>query len=468
MFENTLALRKLQLRQMGDSANSASSRNSAQRRQGEANAAAAAVHWNDVRRVTMLLDAYIQAPNRLCQMPELAGTQQAWDPAINDLSKLIYGQKISVERETARFLNATPAYMTLARNQSITPQVVKIQITKVCQEAAGVEVQAGDTESVTYKAQFITRAHNISEQAMQNRRESQRPARNDPIIARVIAAPIPGQLGPDGSAPALAIPNVQAANPAVVQVDQLIGPAVAQVVSRTSHSQSRRRQIVSVAAGAQPPSIRSRTTDSLLSDFSRMQENEAVYRQHNHTMLAKTFIYFKITHRGKKAEAAFMTAKGQLLSQHIQAFSFLSNLPESPFRTQAISQQRSEILELGRAHREPITRESSSIFLQAHMTFEPGHVQQNIPQNIPQPLSIPQNIQQEVVVEPESTCYICQALIRESDPVMTTPCSHTFHFQCLRPWMVDHSTCPNCRSDFNVQRPPTPDSSSESDEDLAL
>ncbi len=452
---------------MGDSANSVSSRNSARGRQGDANAAAAAVHWNDVRRVTMLLDAYIQAPNRLCQMPELSGTQQAWDPTINDLSKLIYGQKIAVERETARFLNATPAYMTLARNQSITAQVVKIQITKVCQEAAGVEVQAEDSESVNYKAQFITRANNISEQAMQNRRESQRPARNDPIIARLIVAPIAGQLGPDGSAPVLAIPNVQAANPAVVQVDQLIGPAGTnpQVVSRTSHAQSRRRQIVSVAAGAQPPSIRSRTTDSLLSDFSRMQENEAVYRQHNHTMLAKPFIYFKITHRDKKAEAAFMTAKGQLLGQHIQAFSFLSNLAESPFRTQALAQQQSEILELGRAHREPITRESSSILLQAHMTFEPGHVQQNIPQNIPQPLSIPQNIPQEVV---EITCNICQAPIRQSDPVMTTPCSHTFHFQCLRPWLAEHSTCPNCRRDMNAQRPPTPDSSSDSDEDLVL
>jgi hypothetical protein len=263
---------------MSDSANS---RTSARGRQAAANAvqnaAASAVHWSDVRRVTMLLDAYIQAPSRLAQMPELAGTQQTWDPAIDDLTKLIYGQKTVVERETARFLNITPAYMLLARNQAITPQVVKVQITRACQEAVGIQIQAGDSESVSYKAQFITRAHQISEQAMQSRRESQRPARNDPIIASMINAPIPGQLGSDGAAPAL-VDSMQAANPAVVQVSQLIG-ARPLVVSGTSHTQSRRRQVVAVSAGGQPPSSRSRTTDSLLSDFSKMQENEAVYRQ---------------------------------------------------------------------------------------------------------------------------------------------------------------------------------------------
>jgi hypothetical protein len=262
---------------MGDNNSGSSSRSSARGRQGAANAAASVAHWNDERRVTMLLDSYIQAPVRLSQMPELNGTQQAWPPSINELSKLIYGQKITVERETARFLNATPAYMVLARNQLITPQVVKVQITRLCQEAVGVAVEAGDSESVTYKSQYITRAHNVSEQAMQVRRDSQRPARNDPIIAQVINAPIPGQLGADSDAPALVHP-VQAANPAVVQVNQLIG-ARPQVVSETSHSQSRRRELVQVAAGGQPPSTRSRTTDSLLSDFSRMQENEAVYRQ---------------------------------------------------------------------------------------------------------------------------------------------------------------------------------------------
>lgn len=266
---------------MGDSA---SSRSSARGRQGAANAsqnaAASVAHWSDVRRVTMLLDAYIQAPSRLSQMPELAGAQAAWPPSINELSKLIYGQKITVERETARFLNATPAYMLLSGDQAITQQVVKQQISRVCQEAVGVAVQAGDSESVTYKAQFITRANQLSEQAMQSRRESRRPARNDSIIASMINVPIPGQLGPDGAAPALVPPPnyvPPAANPAVVQVSQLISNRP-QVVSGTSQSQSRRRDIVAVAAGAQPPSTRSRTTDSLLSDFSRMQENEAVYR----------------------------------------------------------------------------------------------------------------------------------------------------------------------------------------------
>lgn len=271
---------------MGDSA---SSRNAARGRQGAANAsqnaAAAAVHWSDVRRVTMLLNAYIQAPSRLSQAPGLADMHQIWDPAVDDLTKLVYGYKSAVEKETARFLNTSAEYLLLAGNNAITQQVVKTQITRVCQEAVGIAVQADDSESITYKAQFISRADQISEQVMQARRESRRRTRNDQIIASRINAPIPGQLGPDGSAPALVPPPnyvPPAANPAVVQVSQLIGNqnvARPQVVSGTSHSQSRRREIVAVAAGAQPPSTRSRTTDSLLSDFSRMQENEAVYRQ---------------------------------------------------------------------------------------------------------------------------------------------------------------------------------------------
>jgi hypothetical protein len=91
----------------------------------------------------------------------------------------------------------------------------------------------------------------------------------------------------------------------------------------------------------------------------------------NHNLVTFS-IYFENTRRDKKAEAAYMIAKGQLLSQQIQAYSFISNLPDSPFRTRALAQTQSGILSLGRAHEvAPVTSESSSVVLQTNVTVHP-------------------------------------------------------------------------------------------------
>lgn len=177
-----------------------------------------------------------------------------------------------------------------------------------------------------------------------------------------------------------------------------------------------------------------------------------------------------------------MIAKGQLLNQHIQAYGFLSNLPDSPFRTQALSQQQGGILELGRAHQGPVTRESSSILLEAHMVVrqQVGNNQENQP---PRSQFVSQENSEEVNPDHQTAslqrilredlsaldeiiiCNICQSQILLGDATMSTPCSHTFHFQCLRPWMMNHSTCPNCRHDLSAPRPDSPDSAIHENED---
>ncbi|CAH1159921.1 unnamed protein product [Phaedon cochleariae] len=44
--------------------------------------------------------------------------------------------------------------------------------------------------------------------------------------------------------------------------------------------------------------------------------------------------------------------------------------------------------------------------------------------------------------EPE--CGICLAPLNGKRIVLS--CDHIFHYECLQPWLNDHGTCPNCRS----------------------
>lgn len=46
-------------------------------------------------------------------------------------------------------------------------------------------------------------------------------------------------------------------------------------------------------------------------------------------------------------------------------------------------------------------------------------------------------------------CGICLENISVGDTVIELPCNpthpHVFHTPCIEPWIVRHSTCPNCR-----------------------
>jgi hypothetical protein len=56
--------------------------------------------WSDQRRSGELLDAYIGAPSRLSQDTSI---HPGWNTSIDSLSKLEWGQLISIEREMARY-----------------------------------------------------------------------------------------------------------------------------------------------------------------------------------------------------------------------------------------------------------------------------------------------------------------------------------------------------------------------------
>ena len=82
----------------------------ARSRMQQGNADQQAAHWNNTERRILLADSYIGAPRRLCRQPDLC-LPHRWNTSVDELSKLVYGQKLQVEIETARFLNANPAYL---------------------------------------------------------------------------------------------------------------------------------------------------------------------------------------------------------------------------------------------------------------------------------------------------------------------------------------------------------------------
>ncbi|KAG7022947.1 E3 ubiquitin-protein ligase SDIR1 [Cucurbita argyrosperma subsp. argyrosperma] len=42
-------------------------------------------------------------------------------------------------------------------------------------------------------------------------------------------------------------------------------------------------------------------------------------------------------------------------------------------------------------------------------------------------------------------CAVCLEDFQPKEEVMTTPCNHMFHEECIVPWVKSHGQCPNCR-----------------------
>jgi len=46
-------------------------------------------------------------------------------------------------------------------------------------------------------------------------------------------------------------------------------------------------------------------------------------------------------------------------------------------------------------------------------------------------------------------CTICQEVFRPGEEYVILPCNpthpHSFHKECIRPWLRHHDTCPTCR-----------------------
>ncbi|CAJ1948301.1 unnamed protein product [Cylindrotheca closterium] len=53
--------------------------------------------------------------------------------------------------------------------------------------------------------------------------------------------------------------------------------------------------------------------------------------------------------------------------------------------------------------------------------------------------------------EEELFCPICWAEYEENDEICYSQnprCTHTFHFDCIKPWLKNHDRCPICRSNY--------------------
>lgn len=48
------------------------------------------------------------------------------------------------------------------------------------------------------------------------------------------------------------------------------------------------------------------------------------------------------------------------------------------------------------------------------------------------------------------TCSVCMDTINIGKEAIFMPCGHSFHPDCLMPWLKDHNTCPVCRFELPV------------------
>lgn len=65
----------------------------------------------------------------------------------------------------------------------------------------------------------------------------------------------------------------------------------------------------------------------------------------------------------------------------------------------------------------------------------------------------------------KTECFVCltpigeltvnelEALEGEDRQIVEMPCDHTFHSQCLMPWLKQHNSCPTCRFELPTDDP---------------
>ena len=48
----------------------------------------------------------------------------------------------------------------------------------------------------------------------------------------------------------------------------------------------------------------------------------------------------------------------------------------------------------------------------------------------------------------DAMCQVCLCNYDDGDEVITMPCTHCFHSDCVSTWLKDHSTCPICKMEI--------------------
>jgi hypothetical protein len=50
-------------------------------------------------------------------------------------------------------------------------------------------------------------------------------------------------------------------------------------------------------------------------------------------------------------------------------------------------------------------------------------------------------------------CTVCLCESSDKEKLMTLPCMHAFHVDCIKPWLESHNSCPVCRYELELSEP---------------
>jgi len=62
-----------------------------------------------------------------------------------------------------------------------------------------------------------------------------------------------------------------------------------------------------------------------------------------------------------------------------------------------------------------------------------------------QPSILPSNATEEL-----TTCLVCLSTFEENETLLTLPCLHFFHQDCITPWLKNNKACPICKTNIDV------------------
>jgi E3 ubiquitin-protein ligase BIG BROTHER-like protein len=70
------------------------------------------------------------------------------------------------------------------------------------------------------------------------------------------------------------------------------------------------------------------------------------------------------------------------------------------------------------------------------------------PHGVPTDLHLPEFVYHKSAGISEQICVICQCDYEDGDVLLTTPCVHNFHKECVAKWFEKNSKCPLCKEEI--------------------